>query len=92
MTAEELRRAKNQLKGSLMLSLESTASRMANLARQQLYFGRVFELDEVLTSIEEVTADQVQAIARDLFEPEKVALTVLGALDGLRISRAELAC
>ncbi len=92
VTAEELRRAKNQLKGSLMLSLESTASRMANLARQQLYFGRVFELDEVLTSIEEVTADQVQAIARDLFEPEKVALTVLGALDGLRISRAELAC
>ena len=42
VSAEELRRAKDQLKGSLLLSLESTGSRMSNLARQEMYFGRFF--------------------------------------------------
>ena len=58
--AEELRRAKDHLKGSFMLGLESTSSRMGNLARQELYFKRFFTLDEMLESIEAVTAEQVQ--------------------------------
>ncbi|MDE3165210.1 MAG: insulinase family protein, partial [Acidobacteriota bacterium] len=45
---EELRRAKDHLKGSLMLGLESTASRMSNLARQEMYFGKFFTLDELV--------------------------------------------
>src|SRR5262249_26518341 len=49
---EELRRAKDHLKGSLMLGLESTASRMSNLARQEMYFGRFFTLDELVESME----------------------------------------
>ena len=49
---EEMRRAKDHLKGSLMLSLESTSSRMSNLARQEMYFGRFFTLDELVESIE----------------------------------------
>ena len=49
---EELRRAKDHLKGSLMLSLESTSSRMSNLARQEMYFSRFFTLDELVESIE----------------------------------------
>src|SRR5437899_3588825 len=57
--AEELRRAKDQLKGSLMLSLESSASRMSNLARQQMYFERFFSLDETIEQIESVTAEEV---------------------------------
>ena len=57
---EELRRAKDHLKGSLMLSLESTSSRMSNLARQEMYFGRFFTLDEVVDSIESVEAVDVQ--------------------------------
>ena len=57
---EELRRAKDHLKGSLMLGLESTSSRMGNLARQELYFERFFTLDEMLESIEAITAEQVQ--------------------------------
>ena len=92
LTADELDRAKNQLKGSLMLSLESTSSRMANLARQELYFGRFFDLDEILTSIDAVDAEQLQLVARDFFQPEKVALTALGELNGLKVRRADLAC
>ncbi|MFN3323744.1 MAG: M16 family metallopeptidase [Bryobacteraceae bacterium] len=87
---DELRRAKEHLKGSLMLGLESTSSRMANLARQSLYFGRFFSLDEMAESIEGVTADQIQEIAAEFFHPERVALTVLGRLDDLKIEREDL--
>jgi predicted Zn-dependent peptidase len=90
VSAEELRRAKDHLKGSFMLGLESTSSRMGNLARQQLYFGRFFSLDEMLDSIEAVTADQVQAVANELLEPKNVALTMLGNLEGFKMTREEL--
>ncbi|MCI0404117.1 MAG: insulinase family protein [Acidobacteria bacterium] len=89
---EELRRAKENLKASLMLSLESTSARMSNLARQEIYFGRFFTPDEILADIEAVTAAEVQEAARDFFQPEKVGATVLGKLDGLEFKREELAC
>jgi predicted Zn-dependent peptidase len=89
---EELRRAKDHLKGSLMLSLESTASRMTNLARQEMYFNRFFTLDELVQSIEAVTAPDVQRIAQTFFDPKQIALTVLGNLENLRIGREDLVC
>jgi predicted Zn-dependent peptidase len=89
---EELRRAKDNIKGSLLLSLESTPSRMANLARQDLYFGRFLSLDELAESIERVTAEEVQQAAQEFFDPARIALTVLGNLDGFRIGREELVC
>jgi predicted Zn-dependent peptidase len=92
VSEEELRRAKDHLKGSLMLSLESTSSRISNLARQEMYFGRFFSLDEVLSSIEAVTRDAVQQLAREFFRPEQIAVTVLGPLNGFTLSREQLAC
>jgi predicted Zn-dependent peptidase len=92
ITDEEMRRAKDHLKGSLMLSLESTSSRMMNLARQEMYFGRFFSLDELLQSIEDVTVDQVQAIAAACFQQKQIALTVLGNLNGFKIGREKLVC
>jgi len=89
---DELRRAKDHLKGSLMLSLESTSSRMSNLARQEMYFGKFFSLDELIESIEAVTADHIQAIAQKFFDQKQIALTVLGNLDGVKIGREDLAC
>src|SRR6202030_2375612 len=77
VTEEELLRAKNHLKGSLMLSLESTSSRMSNLARQELYFRRFYSLDEILAGIETVTREEIQAIAREFFRPEQIAVTAL---------------
>jgi predicted Zn-dependent peptidase len=79
----ELRRAKDHLKGSLMLSLESTGSRMSHLARQELYFGKQFGLDEVLSSIEQVEADDVQRVAGHIFSTSLTA-SVLGNLKGYR--------
>ena len=90
--AEELRRAKDHLKGSLMLSLESTSSRMSNLARQEMYFGRFFTLDELVESIESVTPEDVQRIARTFFDTRQIALTILGNLEDLRITREDLTC
>jgi len=92
VSTEELLRAKNHLKGSLMLSLESTTSRMSNLARQELYFGRFYSLDEILASIEAVTLDGVQSLAQVLFRTEQIAVTVLGPLNGFTLDRARLAC
>lgn len=92
VSEEELRRGKDHLKGSLMLSLESTSSRMSNLARQEMYFGRFFSLDELVESIEAVTADDVQRIAQTFFDPKQIALTVLGNLDGFKIAREDLVC
>ena len=90
--AEELRRAKDNLKGSFMLGLESTSSRMGNLARQDLYFQRFFTLDEMLESIEAVSAEQVQKIAREFFNPKNITLAVLGNLGDFRIKREDLDC
>jgi predicted Zn-dependent peptidase len=89
---EELRRAKDHLKGSLMLSLESTSSRMSNLARQEMYFQRFFTLDELVDSIEAVTAEDIQRLAHTFFDSKLIALTVLGNLNGFKITRDELAC
>ena len=89
---EELRRAKDHLKGSLMLSLESTSSRMSNLARQEMYFGHFFTLDELVESIEAVTADDVQRIAQTFFDPKQIALTVLGNLENFKMGREDLVC
>jgi predicted Zn-dependent peptidase len=92
VTEEELTRSKNHLKGSLMLSLESTSARMSNLARQELYFRRFYSLDEILDSIEAVTREQLQALARQYFRAEDTAVTVLGNLNGFTLDRARLAC
>lgn len=89
---DELRRAKDQLKGSLMLSLESSTARMSNLARNAMYFDRFFTLDEIIERIEAVTAEDLMQLSQELFRPEEIAVTVLGNLDGLKISREQLAC
>ena len=74
----ELRRAKDHLKGSLMLSLENTASRMSHLARQEIYFERHFGLDETLAGVEAVTAEDIQRVAGDLFSNGSLAATIVG--------------
>jgi predicted Zn-dependent peptidase len=87
----ELRRAKDHLKGSLMLNLESTSSRMSHLARQEIYFDRQFGLDDTLAGVERVSADDMQRVAHDLFADGSLGATVLGAVNGLKIPRERLA-
>ncbi len=89
---QEVQRAKDQLKVSVMLGLESTSARMSNLARQEIFFGRQFTLDEILNRIGSVTAQDVQRLACDVFLEDQLAITALGSLaesslDGITLER-----
>ena len=66
-SADELRRAKDHLKGSLMLNLESTSSRMSNMAREEIYFRHFVTLDETLEGVEKVTRDDLARVTHALF-------------------------
>jgi len=89
---EELTRAKDQLKGNILMGLESSNSRMANLARQEIYFGQFFTAEEISARIDAVEASQIQAMAQRLFDPDRIAVTLLGRLDGIKLNRARLVC
>ena len=91
LAAGELRRAKDHLKGSLVLGLESTSSRMSHLARQAIYDDPEESLDAMLDAIEQVTEADVARLAQQLFAPGTLGLTVLGGVNGLLISPEQLA-
>lgn len=92
LSEEELKRAKDQLKGNILLGLESSNSRMANLARQEMYFHKFFTVEELIAHIDAVDAARVQAMAQRLFDPDKIAVTLLGRLNGVKLTRNQLVC
>jgi predicted Zn-dependent peptidase len=77
---KELTRAKNQMKGSLMLSLESSHSRMSKLAKDELTHGKRTTLEEMLAHIDRVSQEHVFNVGRQLFALERLAITGLGPL------------
>ena len=89
---EEVKRAKDQLKGGLMLSLESSTARMSNLARQEMYHDRFMGMDEIIAKVQEVTLEDVVQSANEMFRTEDIAVTVLGNLNGLNLTREMLMC
>ncbi|MFI5305136.1 MAG: M16 family metallopeptidase [Nitrospiria bacterium] len=80
LTSRELRKAKDHLKGSMMLGMESTSSRMGQMAKDELYFGRFFSMEEVIRDIESVTKESVFMIANQIFDPNHFSLSTLGPL------------
>jgi predicted Zn-dependent peptidase len=92
LNEEELTRAKDQVKGNILLGLESSNARMANLARQEMYFHEFITVDEIIAHINEVDAAHVQAMAQRLFDPARISVTLLGRLDGVKLRRANLEC
>jgi predicted Zn-dependent peptidase len=92
LSDEELTRAKDQLKGNILMGLESSNARMANLARQEMYFRQFFSVDEIIARVDEVTAAQVQAMAQQLFDSNSIAVTLLGRLQGMKLNREMLVC
>jgi len=81
ITADELRRSKDHLKGSLMLSLESTSSRMNRLARHEMRFGSFMSMDEMLAAIDAVRMEDVEALIHRVLDEEQLALMTLGAVN-----------
>ena len=80
ITPAEVMRVKNQIKGNLILSLESSNSHMSRIARQEIYFGKYLSMDDIIKGVERVSGDQVQQLARALFTQDNIALTILGPL------------
>jgi predicted Zn-dependent peptidase len=89
---QELQHAKDYLKGNLLLSLETTGSRMSNVARQEMYFGRYISLDETSQRVDEVTSAEVLEVAREFFQTDRLAVTFLGPINDFRFTRTDLAC
>ncbi|NLI11978.1 M16 family metallopeptidase [Pelotomaculum propionicicum] len=75
---EELQRAKEQLKGGLLLSLENVNTRMSRLGKSQLYLGKVVSPEDIVQKVNRVTVTQIQELARDMMSPESFTLATIG--------------
>ncbi len=87
---EELNLAKEQTIASVLLGLEDSSVRAANLAQMEITHGRQISVEETLAKIEAVTTEEIREIAREFFQTEKIALAALGNLNGLKIRRERL--
>lgn len=90
ITDDELRRAKDQLKGNLILGLESTHSRMQNIARQEIYHERYFSPEEIISAIDEVPMKRIKELSAELITDGSIALTVLGPVQPSQLSQLPL--
>ena len=85
MFQDELHVAQEHLKGSLMLALESTSSRMSNLARQEIYFGRQLTLEETIRGIERVTRRKLVNMARSVLDGQRLSLGAVGRVGRMKL-------
>jgi predicted Zn-dependent peptidase len=81
----ELARAKSQLKGNMLLGMESTESRMNRLARNEIYFRRDIPLEEIARAIESVANDQIVELASSCFKADRMGMVLLGDLKDRQI-------
>jgi len=91
LAPEELARVKTQMKGNMLLGLETSDSRMSRIAKNEVYFGRDIPLEEVAAKIDAVTNEDIVRIAARLFRPGALALTVLGDVKGQSLGDEVLA-
>ncbi|MFZ7104653.1 MAG: M16 family metallopeptidase [Peptococcaceae bacterium] len=80
----ELKKAKEQLKGNLYLGLESVGSRMTRLGRSELSLNRLITPEEVAKNIDEVSLGQVKELASRIFNPEKFTITTIGPIKNIK--------
>lgn len=90
ITPAEETRVKNQLKGNLVLSLESSNSHMSRIARQEIYFGKYLSFDDTIKAVDKVTDEQIKRIAQQLFTRESLSLSILGPLNKADVPEAVL--
>ena len=90
ISGEELNLVKAQSVASILLGLEDSSTRAGTLAHLEMIHGRQISLEETLQKIEAVTVEEVQELAREFFQTEKIAFGALGNLNGLKIKRERL--
>lgn len=89
-TDDEVEKNKEQLKGHVLMSLESTYARMTRMAKSLLYYDRIIAVDELIGLIDDVTPAHVQEFARQTFTEKQCAMVVLGKTDGRSVERLAL--
>ena len=82
-SGEEIERAKEHVKGRLVLSSESTATRMSRIARAVLFDTPLYTLDEMLEKVDAVTADDLAALGEELYDPVKLSAACIGRSEEL---------
>ena len=85
---KELQRVKEQIKGGLMLGVESTQSRMSKLAKDELYHGRYLSLEEMTTEIDRISSEQILRLAHELLDSESLSVAALGPISGRALQTA----
>lgn len=91
VSEKELTRAKEQLKGNMVLSLETSNSRMSWINKSQFYYGRILQIEEVFEKIDKITREDIQRLANEIFIPERLNLTAIGSFPKARYFE-ELSC
>lgn len=81
ISEEEVDRARTQLKGNIILGLESTSRRMQNIANQEVYYGRYYSPEEVIERINSVSLEDTRKVGRMLLEGKSPCIVALGQLD-----------
>jgi predicted Zn-dependent peptidase len=84
----ELRDAKSHLKGGMLLGLENSENRMTKLARDEIYFGDIVPIKDVVKSIDRVKRRDIEEMATKYLRPEMVTLTALGKLKGAKLPKS----
>ncbi len=87
VTKDELEKVKEQLKGNMVLGMENTYNRMSQLAKQEMYLGRRYTLDEIIAEIEKVDAEQVNRLVHELFGSEEIAMSALGPIEKAELQK-----
>ena len=90
VSLEELNTTKEQIKTALLISNDSISSRMSSLANNHMLFSRNITIDEVITEIDKVSQEEIQEIAQNTFQKNKLAITILGANDKVKLDLAHL--
>jgi predicted Zn-dependent peptidase len=90
VTDDELLSAREQLKGQLLLSMESTDNRMTRLAKNEIYLGRNPSVKEVLAGFDRVTAAAIQKLADNILRDDYLALQLIGRVDEVDFPTVDL--
>jgi predicted Zn-dependent peptidase len=90
VSPQELKRAKEYIKGSILLSLESSSSRMTNLAQQLIYHDRFVKLEEILEAVDRISARDIRRLANTMFDNTTMALTALSSRNGRDLNEVAL--
>jgi len=88
--SDELNRARENIKGQFMLSLESTSARMTHLAQQEMYYGRFYTMEEILDGFDRVRASDVRRLANEMFDSSTLSLTALTKANGRDLKSVNL--